>query len=198
MRALLFENPYALIPLLLVIDLGAIWYWSRRRTRRTGRTAIGALLASAALVVLQWVVVTDRERVVGVCRAMASAAGRGDVDAFAELVSDDFQWSGRDDAEFGKAELVEAFRRGFKQWNVEEERVSQVNVSVDGERATVAFSVSCRLISDEIMIRWHTSRWRVDLTQRDRDWVVTNVAPVRTLVFPFDTLGDVINYDRAR
>ncbi|NOT00060.1 MAG: nuclear transport factor 2 family protein [Phycisphaerales bacterium] len=198
MRALLFENPYALIPVLLVVDLFTIWFWSRRRTRRTARTAVGALVASVVLAGLQSIVVTDRERVVGVCRAMATAAGRGDVDAFADLISGEFDVPMPEGRPFGKAELVEAFRRGFARWNVEEERVADFDVTVADGRAHASFTVGCRLISDDVMLRRHVSRWRVDLVQANGDWFVTGVTPVRTPVFPFDSLGDVVNYDHAR
>jgi cytochrome bd-type quinol oxidase subunit 1 len=54
LQYLLFEEPYALIPLVVVAAYACLVIWLRRRTPGAKRALIVALLLAVLLPVLQW------------------------------------------------------------------------------------------------------------------------------------------------
>lgn len=191
LTSILFENPYALIPILVATDLVLVQLWNRRRTPRTGRLAMIALIASPLLVVIQAVVVTDAENIRAFCRRLATASVRGDLVQLDACIANDFRVSVRN-REWTKEDLMDAIRRAADYWTIEEERLSGFGLIIEGTSATAEFQATCRLISDAVMIPRHVSKWRLQLVRRDGTWRVTHIQPIRTRFFPFDNLTDVL------
>ncbi len=191
MRSVLLENPYALIPILFVCQLVLVTIWSRRRTRAAGRDAVAGLVVGALLIVVQAVVETDVERIESVCQAMALAVEEGVLDTLARHVSSDvaIEANGR---VWDKAELLEQIGRGLDRWGVEELRLSQFEIEVDGDGAHASFQVRCRLIAPEMIVPNHVSRWRLQFAREDESWKVRDIQLARTRWMPFDSLGDLL------
>ena len=189
-QSILFENPYALLPFLIPAALVLVWTWDRRRTRLTERLAIGGIATIAILVVLQAVVVTDRERVRRVCEALAGALCDGDLRALATHVSDDFRIESGDRV-WHKSDFLFHCEDTLSVWDIDEVRLRRFNISIDGDLATAKFQAVCRLISADIMVARHVSGWKIELVPAGESWRVRAVVPVRSRSLPYDSLADL-------
>ena len=181
-----------LIPTLVVIETVLLRIWSWRRTQRTGAVAIAGLIAIPVLVFIQAIVVTDAEAIRRVCRQMADAVAKGDVDAVADCLSDRFRIEDGDRI-WDKSAVVERIRGVLSErWDVEEQRLSAFKISVAHQRATATFKATCRLITSEMMIPHHESFWRLTMVAEEGTWRAERIEPVRTRWFPYDSLADVL------
>ncbi len=176
-RSILFESPLKLILVLLVVEFVFLQVWSRRRTRRTGWLAVGGLIAIPLLLAVQYLVVTEHERITRVCETLADAVGDGDALAFARHIAVDFSVE-RGERHWDKAELMEDFQRVLTRWDVQEERLSGFEIEVRDHSAVASFRASCRLISTDLMVPYHVSYWRLAFAKRDGAWRVTHVQRV--------------------
>lgn len=190
-RSILFEAPYTLIPILVGVELVLLGIWSRRRTPLTGRMALGGLIAIPLLVAAQFLVVTEQERIIRLCRELAKAVGQADIAAIGPHISEDFQVRCGDRL-LEKSELLDEVERVLAKWDVEEERLGAFEIVVHGEAATSAFQATCRLISNDLEVPRHVSRWRIKLAKTDAAWQVTHIQPVATALSPYDSLLDLL------
>ena len=177
LRSILFESPLKLILLLLLVEFVLVQVWSRRRTPRAARVAVGGLVAIPVLLVIQFLVVTEQEQITRTCRLLAGTVGNADIAAFAARVSRDFSVT-RGDRRWGKAELMEDLKSVLTQWDVQEERLSGFEIEVDGDSAVANFRASCRLVSADILVPYHVSFWRLSFEKRRDVWRVTHVQRV--------------------
>ncbi|MHC4065512.1 MAG: hypothetical protein ACYSUI_13585, partial [Planctomycetota bacterium] len=147
-QAFLFERPLLLIPVLVAAQFVLIVVWSRRRTRKTRRLVWAGLVAWPVLVILNALVVTDRERLTGICRDLAEAVSRTDAEAFAEHISQRFQSDpGRNGTSWDKSALLQRVEGTVKTYRVEEPRLRAFEIDLDGDRATVRFAATCRIVT---------------------------------------------------
>lgn len=150
--------------------------WSRRRTVLTGRMAVAGLAAIPLLVAVQLLVTTDRERIIAICGELARAAGQADVMAFGGHISEDFQIV-EGQRVWGKAELLDAFEQVLRRWDIEEERLGKFETVVSGDSAETTFRATCRLISNDLMVPRHVSKWELSLVKIEGKWRVTHMKP---------------------
>lgn len=129
LRYLLFENPLTLCVVLGLVALGAAVFWSRTGSRRAGAVAIACCGLAAALVLVAWMVETDRERVARTLDIMSIAASRGDAETFIAQVSPDY-----DTAAGGKAGMSMVVQTAMK---LVRGRGETPAITIEGGRATI-------------------------------------------------------------
>jgi len=189
---LLFERPLLLVPVLVAVQLVLIGVWSRRRTRGARRVMFAGFIAFALLVLLQALVVTDRERLVASCWALARAVQAGDVEAFADHVSENFATEGlHREATVGKEGLTEWLEQVLHTYSVEEPNLRQFQIEVTGDRALVRFTATCRIITPQEVVSRYPSAWEFDFGWSERRWQVTDIRPQPTRLFPYRRLADI-------
>jgi hypothetical protein len=138
----LVEDPSVVCILLttVAVVLAASWWRTRKR-----HLAIGAAVAAGliGLVVLldQWIV-TDYEQLVLNLNAMAEAAGRRDLDAIFEHISNDFRHGGMNKTVFRQKADDAVRRHGVEQIILWDFR--PVKVSSKSRTATVEFLAKAR------------------------------------------------------
>jgi len=190
-QALLFERPLLLVPVLVACQLLLIHFWSKYRTRTTMRLMLVGFVVFPLMVLLQAVVTTDRERLVQVCRAMAEAVESADTHAFSGFVSDDFALSGDSAADLAKEDLVKKLERFLMTYDIEDARLRQFEIQVDGERATVVFTAHCRVVASEVITPGSVSKWQCRFQREGDSWRMIHVEPRPTPLFPFSRLRDI-------
>jgi hypothetical protein len=187
-RAVLFEQPLYLIPILVAVQFVLIRVWARRRTVRTARAVWIGLTVAVLLLVMQALVVTHRERVILICRAMAAAVEDGDVSAIASHVAERFAAEGYDQTAF-VSRLTDTLTRV----HVEDAKLSAFAVTVEGGRtARAVFTASARLIFPESTTYRSASRWEVHFERIAGAWRMVSVKPISTPTFPFARLREVL------
>jgi hypothetical protein len=188
LRAVLFEQPLYLIPILVIVLFVLVRVWARRRTARTARAVWIGLAVAVLLLVMQALVVTHRERIVLVCRAMATAVQDGDVPAIASHVADGFEAEGYD-----KTAFVSRLKQTLTRVHVEDAKLGGFEVTVEGGRtARAVFTASARLILPDSVTYRSASRWDVHFERISGVWRMVSVKPISTPTFPFDHLRDVL------
>lgn len=181
------ESRIALLVLAAFVEFWLLWAWARRRTRRTRRLALGGLLAAPLLVVVQALVVTERERIVAVCHKLARAVEAGDVDGFGAHIADGFA-----DGSIDRDRLLASLTRALARVRVEEARLSGFKLSVDGARGQVDFQAGCRLVAADFIDGRVLSRWKLSFVLLGGEWRVIAIQPVPTPTFPYQSLRETL------
>jgi hypothetical protein len=127
------------------------------------------VLAAAAAVLVDRLVVTDREAVRARVEAAFDAAKRGDWAAFADALDDDAEWGGR-----GKEAAVARARRLAGSVPSNAWRLTIDEVTVDGGRATVRGRVS--LAGGGVLGQGFEAGGRATLVERDGAWRIASVS----------------------
>ncbi len=157
----------------------------------TGRLAGACVVLSPLLLLLSVAIVTDRERIAAVCREMAVAVGSSKIDQVGQHISRSFQTASRNGM-LDRDDFLDVVRSALKRWDVEEERLSDFEIETRGDRATVSFRATCRLVGPELMLPRHVSVWDLEFSREGSGWKVVDVQPRRTAMMPVDSLGDLL------
>lgn len=185
---LLFESPWLLLILLALIQSGilATWWWRRdgfwTRAMWVGFAALPTLLA------LSLVVVTPTERIVRLCRELASMVDSGDVTGIGRHLADDFEA-----ADFGKTEFLRRAGNTLKRFQVDNARLRAFEVEFPAHGQGLAvFNAVCRIRSTEFVTDWMLSRWRVTFQNDGRHWRVTSIDVLPTRFSPLRHVRDCL------
>lgn len=165
LTSLLFESLPLLLAAVAVALAVAIAVHRQRRTDRSRRGLFITLGVCAALVLVQNLVVTDREALETLVVRMARAVDQGDIGALGEHVDDGFAGQAMD-----KAELLARANATLQRWQVDEPRIGAVRPEVDGDAATVSFRVVCDLRSDSATQYNTMSHWKLHCVRRPDGW----------------------------
>ena len=132
---LLFED----LSLLLLSEAAAIavvvGLHRRSMTPGSRRRVWITLAVCVGLVVMQKLVVTDREAIRAMVEAMARAVQEGDVQALGEHFADDLVF----ESDRGKQAVIQHARAVLQQYEIRNARVSGFTINVNGDDATVSF-----------------------------------------------------------
>ncbi|MCP4248972.1 MAG: nuclear transport factor 2 family protein [bacterium] len=178
-----------LVPLLAVALFLLLVYWARRRTQAARRILAVGFAVAALLVVVQALVVTDRERLVQVSRDLADACRRADLEAFAAYVSPGFQ-SDPGAGTWDREALVGNLERILHRYQIEELSLRSFEFDLDESPAVVRFAATCRIITTEQIIGHIFSRWELHFEPGPQGWRVVNIRPIPTPMFPYRRLTD--------
>jgi ketosteroid isomerase-like protein len=191
MKSLFFESPLLLVPVLAVTLLVLAIIWSRRRTVASKRVLLVSLGLSPLLLILQAVVKTDSERITAVCHQLADAVERGDVDAFALHIADDFQ---ADDGGGGPAlsreDLLAALTRNLSRYHPEGVRLTSFDVATGNDAGAAEFSATAHIVSEQAASRV-LSRWRLRFRKNGDAWQVIDIQSVQTPFWPYRSLREI-------
>lgn len=187
LKAFLFERPLYLVPVLVVAQFILIRVWAQRRTAGSRRAAWIGLVVAVLLLAAQRLVVTDRERIIALCRMMALAVEDGDVPAVAAHVADHFDAKG-----MNKADFVARLTRGLTTVHVERSRLSDFQCTFDNSRhAHVRFLANARVVYGREVALRQPSAWELLFERVGESWQMTSLKPVRIPAFPFDHLSEL-------
>ncbi len=182
--SLLFERVWLLILLLAVMLLASIVVWSRRRTRIWTRIVWGGFAAIPVLSLLSVLVVTPRERIIGLCRELAVLVDAGDVERIGRYLADDFAAAGLDREGF----LARVEQR-ITHDHVDHARLRRFDVEFSrNDQALVVFDAVCSIRSADEYHDHVLSRWRLTFKGRDRVW---RVSKIEALPAPFSPIRNV-------
>lgn len=183
---LLFESPWLLLILLVAVQFGLIATWSRRRTHRWTRAVWSSFAAMPALLLLSALVVTPRERVIGLCRGLAAMVEAGDVATIGQHLAGDFEAAG-----FSRLGFLDRIEQSLARYDVNEARLRSFQVTFPRRNEAVAvFNATCRVRSVDAFFDRLASRWRLTLRDDGRLWRVTRVEALPTALSPIRDVRD--------
>jgi ketosteroid isomerase-like protein len=185
LRYVFLEQPYVLIPLLVIGTYICLVVWLRRRTPRAKRALLIALLLCVTLPLVQWLVVTDREQIRAVCESIGRAVEAGDVDAISRHVAADFRTRDID-----RAELLDMAERALARHHPQNVRFRDFRVDVDGDRAEVTYTSICS-VSGEYIERDVRVNWIAIFIRVNGEWHLQSADIRQTPFLPISRLEDL-------
>ncbi len=167
MTPILFESPLKLLIALalMLAVLATIWWF--RPTKTTGWVAVGGMLLSAVLLIVQQVVVTDREQIALLLDEIALAVDAERLQAVGSALADDCDIDGMDKPTV-LAELASAFERS----EFDEIKVVRATITVDGDAAAARVRVHGRVRAPDWPYDYNMTTWEVQFVRSDRGWLV--------------------------
>ncbi len=181
---LLFESPWLLLIILALIQIGILTIWWWRRDGSWTRAVWVGFAALPTLLALSLVVVTPTERIVHLCRELASMVDSGDVTGIGRHVADDFEA-----ADFGKSEFLQRAGNTLKRFQVDNARLRAFEVEFPAhDQGLAVFNAVCRIRSTDFVTDWMLSRWRVTFRYNGTAWKVTRIEALPT---PFSPIRNV-------
>ena len=185
---LLFENRIALLVVLGLAEFVVLWVWARWRTRCTRNAVLAGLVLSILLLIVQTVVVTDRERIITLCNSLAAAVENGKIATVAEHLAPDFRSDGVD-----RDRLLAELTRLLTRVHVEETQLSNFRVSFADGQTRAEFDATCRVMAGGYVEGGVGTSWRLTLRRTNETWQVLAIELVPTPFFPFRTLADALH-----
>ena len=142
------------------------------------------LVAVFGALLVDWLIVTDSERVESAIGAMAEAARRADVEAVFTHVSEEYA-----DTEMPLSALRALAEEFFRRYDGVVVRLRDVRVRVMGGLATAVVAVGTR---NERADLYGSSLWQVEFVkEEDGAWRVTRIIPLRFGGREINGWGDV-------
>jgi len=183
---LLLENAILLLVLLIAIQFVLIAIWSRMRSRTWARTVWIGFALVVALPLLSALVVTSRERVIGLCRELADLIDRGNVSAIAPHLAESFHVE-----HLGKSEFLERAEQRLSHYRVDNQSLRHFEtVFPNDSEAEVVFDATCTVRSADRFVSRLPSRWRVRMVEEDGRWRLTEVEVLPAPLSPIRDLRD--------
>jgi hypothetical protein len=190
----LFDRPMLLWLIVAVVVIVALRVWMTRHSRLAGWVTMIGLITLAGSITSAVLIESDSERLRTICREMATAVGDGDVGVLERHIAADYVLTVGADS-WDRRELLDTMSKSLPRWDIENERLSSLESVVEDGHATVNLVATCELITDQVAIPTHVSRWRLTFKKIDGQWKVVRIDPKRTQWMPFNNLAEVL---RAR
>jgi len=183
---LLLESPYRLAILCALGCLVLLVLWRRTLSAARRKAFLAGVSVSAILLLLQAIVVTDRERIIALMNGLAEAVIEPDFERIERAIDPEY-----DDGRRTKSALMALIRDRLSGTTVERARLYGFEVDVRGERATTRFrAMSSGRVGDTPVVNI-PSAWQVDLIRRGRQWTITAIRPTRVNLRDAGDLDDV-------
>ena len=174
MTEILFESPFWL-GIVLAPVLFVLWgLWFRMRTPRATRGLLVGLVIASLLLVCQWLVVTDREKLQLTATRLSNAVGRHDIDAIIELIEPHAQFDGR----FSRQDFRHHLVMLLDKYSVENPTIGGFVIEVAGDRATLRCSSMCHVE----LSGWSgnvPSSWELKFQLFEDGWLITDLRPLK-------------------
>ncbi len=179
MTWLFLEAPLVLLGVLIAIQFLLVCLWSWRRTPATGRAVWIGFGAIPLLLLLSWLVITPRERLLGICQNIATHAERGEVDFIGRYIVDDVDADGWD-----HEELLSNIERLLAVYRLQHTSFSGFEVTPDGNEQVAEFQVSCDVSTREGDLQRLPTAWRLTFRGQGKEWMIVRIESIP--VFPLN------------
>lgn len=187
----LFESLPRLL-VVCVIALAVALAVHRTRYTRASRRGIWVTLAvCVGLIILQQVVVTDREALEQTVRIMARAVDQGDVATIADYLDENFQMG-----EVGREEFIRSVNQTLQVYQVDEARIYGVQSDINSDAAEVKFGAYCDVRHDGQLESNLPTHWELSFVRRGQRWLLQRIVRAEWRLPIGDGRGDIIPYFR--
>jgi len=183
-----FEYPvaFAVLGLFVLAFFLARWMFSKEPAH--GKAVGVAASIVSALIAVNLVVVTPRERIVALCHRLGRLVDEGDVAAIGSRLAQGFAA-----AELDRQAFLNRAASTLTRTRVDHVRLHRLEVQVqDSNSATATFDARCNIRTAEGFSGRLPSRWRLQFVYRDDQWFVRGIEsiPVPPLHLKTDAILD--------
>ncbi len=167
---LLFESPLQLLAVLILIEATLVTVWWFRSTPRNAWLIVGGLFVSAILLIVQQVVVTDREQIRQLLEDLALAVDCENIEPIAAATDEEFLGD-----DMNKAKLLERVRTAFERAEIDDVRIMETRITLQGDSAEVYLRAHCRVRAPDWPYEYYISAWDLQMIRRGHDWRMISV-----------------------
>lgn len=171
MTQFLLENTLGLGLAVVVVAVVLGGVWRQHGTRAALRNWVIGVVAGVVLLVIQKVVVTDREAVDAVLRTLVRAVDERDPAPIVARIDERYLADG-----LTRAEVVPLIEAMLRRTEVERPIVRGLEIKVVDSTAFVQFSIVCRVRAGGFE-RPTQSNWKLDFVRRGEEWKVQAIQP---------------------
>lgn len=168
--ALLFENLWLLSILVLLAVLVALVVHRRHAAPSTRKGLRIVLSAGVALVLTNWLVVTDAEKIIAAVQRMAQAVDQGNIPALAAEIAPRFEDRGLD-----KEQFVARINQELQRTRVDEPRLSAWKTEIGPDAATVSFRCFCDIRQGGEFQSNALTRWKMEFARDGQSWKLIGI-----------------------
>ncbi len=187
MLRVLFESPLLLVLCWAPVQVVLLVAWSRTRTPASAKRFWIALVVLPAILVLQGVVHTDRERIIDRCRSLAEFVTEGDIPSIQQSLSPDFhagQWN--------RDSIVDRARSVLKRNRIERPSLRGFDVSLPSDKTAIAeFTASASVVASNNLSGRVSARFRLMFIKQCDDWLIESIEIVPIPTSPIRSLDDI-------
>lgn len=186
-QTILFESPIWLG--VVCFALFSIVLLARMRLEdRVRRYALpGVLLLTALLCVLQWAIVTERERILNALDRFVSAIAAEDTPGWSGLIAGGYRSGGMD-----RESVIETLASALERVDVYDTRLRRREVTVSADRAEMILGAVATVRPAGRVGQLHTGRWKIGWVRQGDDWKIDSIRPVVIDTIAFERLDDVV------
>lgn len=174
MPVFFLESVGRLLIVLVAIQFALVVNWLWRRSRLATRVVWAGAALFGALVLLNTLLVTPRERIIRICRTLARMVEEGDVAAIEEILAGDFRAGQADRSRF-----LDRLQSRLTDYRVDDPRLWGFDVTFPrADQGVAVFDALCRVRSPDLFFDRVSSRWRLTFRNSAGGWLVTGVEPL--------------------
>lgn len=162
-----FESPMLLFTVLLLVEVAFAICWWLRPTRVSAGLAVGGLFVGAVLLIVQHLVVTDREQIRELIENLALAVDCEDIRPIEAAIDSEYNADGMD-----KAQLLRRMREAFEHADIDDVKLVDTRIQAEGDHAVVNLRAHARVRSPDWPYDYHLSAWDIELVRRGSAWRV--------------------------
>lgn len=141
------------------------------------------------LLLTSYLVETDREQIMRICRELAAGFEAEDDSVLREYLAPDFS-SGR----FGRADLIEALHGLWKRMAIHHPQLSQFRIAFGSDHESVVeFHAACRFESRDFHHPWVVTKWRLVFRASGHTWRLQFIEPIPFPPFNIRDLDAVLD-----
>ena len=184
---ILFESPLLLVICWAPVQVMLLAAWSRTRTPGSAKRFWVVMLMLPAILLLQGVVRTDRERLIDRCRSLAEFAALGDIPSIERALAPDFHA-----AQWDRDSFVQRAAAVLKRNRIQRPSLRAFDISVPSDKTAVAeFTASANVVTSDNLSGRVSARFHLTFIKKGDDWLIKSIDVVPIPTSPVRSLNDI-------
>ncbi len=158
----------------MVVNAALLARWLHTREPTHAKVLAVASFLALCFVAASWAIVTPRERIAETCRDLARFVDEGNVPEIGKRLASDFTASDLDREEF-----LDRVSAALTRTRFDHVRLRNIIVEMETDaRAAATFNATCNIRTAEGFSAALPSRWRLQFTNHDQQWLVNEIESI--------------------
>lgn len=186
LQSILFESPIWL-GVFSFLMFAAVLFARRRLTDKSRAYALpGTLLLTVLLFLLQWLVVTERERILESLDAFVAGLESENEPAWSRVVGEGYRGEGMD-----RNDVLAYIESALDSVDVYDTRTRRRDVQIDGDSAEMILVAMATVKIGGGVGEFHVARWKIGWGREPDGWKIVSLRPEKIDTIPIRSLGEL-------
>lgn len=186
LQSILFESPVWLGVFSFVL-FSAVLLARRRLTGKARAYALpGVMLLTVGLFLMQWLVVTQRERIQQTLDVFIAGIERENAAAWTPIIGEGYRGEGMD-----RDDAIEFIRSALDSLDVYDTRLKRRDVRIDGETAEMTLVAMATVKMGAGPGEFHLASWKIGWDREQDEWRIVSIQPQKVDSVPIRSLREL-------